>query len=72
MTRIFPDGSKRTPRLSACEVRRLSDLHSDPYLSPLMRINPKFTVESYTRILPYKYQSDKDRTIQGLRKAGLP
>ncbi|HEX9113171.1 MAG TPA: tetratricopeptide repeat protein, partial [Nitrospirota bacterium] len=38
----------------------------------VLRINPKFTVESYTRILPYKNQSDKDRTIQGLRKAGLP
>lgn len=38
----------------------------------VLRINPKFTVESYTRILPYKNQSDKDHTIQGLRKAGLP
>ena len=38
----------------------------------VLRINPKFTVESYTRILPYKNPSDKDRTFQGLRKAGLP
>ena len=38
----------------------------------VIRINPKFTVESYARILPYKNQSDKDRTIQGLRRAGLP
>jgi Tfp pilus assembly protein PilF len=38
----------------------------------VLRINPKFTVESYARILPYKYQSNKDLTIQGLRKAGLP
>jgi adenylate cyclase len=38
----------------------------------VLRINPKFTVESYTKILPYKYQSNKDLTIQGLRKAGLP
>jgi adenylate cyclase len=37
----------------------------------VLRINPKFTVESYTRILPYKNPSDKDRTFQGLRKAGL-
>lgn len=50
---------------------RLSDLHSDPYLSPLMRINPKFTVESYTGNLPYKNSSDRDRTAQCLRKAGL-
>jgi len=38
----------------------------------VLKINPKFTVESYTRILPYKYQANKDLTIQGLRKAGLP
>jgi len=38
----------------------------------VLRINPKFTVESYTKILPYKYQSNRDLTTQGLRKAGLP
>jgi adenylate cyclase len=38
----------------------------------VLRINPKFTVESYAAILPYKNPSDKDRTVQGLRKAGLP
>jgi len=37
-----------------------------------LRINPKFTVESFTRNLPYKNPSDRDRTAQGLRKAGLP
>ena len=37
----------------------------------VLRINPKFTVESYTRILPYKNPSDRERTAQGLRKAGL-
>ena len=38
----------------------------------ILRINPKFTVESYTRNLPYKNPSDRDRTFQGLLKAGLP
>jgi adenylate cyclase len=38
----------------------------------VLRINPKFTVESYTGILPYRYQSNKDLTIRGLRQAGLP
>jgi len=37
----------------------------------VLRINPKFTVESFTRNLPYKNPSDRDRTAQGLRKAGL-
>ena len=37
----------------------------------ILRINPKFTVESFTRILPYKNPSDRNRSAQGLRKAGL-
>ena len=37
----------------------------------VLRINPKFTVESFMRIIPYKNPSDRDRIAQGLRKAGL-
>jgi len=40
--------------------------------SEVLRINPKFTVESFARILPYRNPSDRERTAQGLRKAGLP
>lgn len=38
----------------------------------VLRINPKFTVESFMRNIPYKNPSDRDRTAEGLRKAGLP
>ena len=38
----------------------------------VLRINPKFTVESYTKILPYRNPADRERTAQGLRNAGLP
>jgi TolB-like protein len=38
----------------------------------VLRINPKFTVDSYTAILPYRQRSDRDRLAQGLRSAGLP
>ena len=38
----------------------------------ILRINPKFTLESYSRILPYKYQTNRDLTRQGMRRAGLP
>jgi adenylate cyclase len=38
----------------------------------VLRINPKFTVASFMRNIPYKNPSDRDRTSQGLRKAGLP
>jgi adenylate cyclase len=38
----------------------------------VLRINPKFTVESFMGNTPYKDPADRDRTAQGLRKAGLP
>jgi adenylate cyclase len=38
----------------------------------VLRINPKFTVESFMSNTPYKNPSDRDRVAQGLRKAGLP
>jgi hypothetical protein len=37
----------------------------------VLRINPKFTVESFMGNVPYKNPSDRDRVAQGLRKAGL-
>jgi adenylate cyclase len=37
----------------------------------VLRINPKFTIESFMRKTPYKNPSDRDRVVQGLRKAGL-
>ena len=40
--------------------------------SEVLRINPKFSVETFTRNTPYKNPSDRDRVVQGLRKAGLP
>ena len=39
--------------------------------SEVLRINPKFNVESFMRNVPYKNPSDRDLVVQGLRKAGL-
>ena len=37
----------------------------------VLRLSPKFSSESFARILPYKNAKDLDRVIDGLRKAGL-
>jgi adenylate cyclase len=37
----------------------------------VLRINPKFSLDYYGKILPYKDQSVRDRIVAGLRKAGL-
>jgi adenylate cyclase len=38
----------------------------------VLRINPKFSLEQFSRSLVYKNHADKDRFIDALRKAGLP
>ena len=37
----------------------------------VLRINPKFLVDSWARTIPYKNEADKELTIGALRKAGL-
>jgi TolB-like protein/Flp pilus assembly protein TadD len=38
----------------------------------ILKINPKFSLESYAKRLNFKNQADSDRAIEALRKAGLP
>ena len=37
----------------------------------VLRINPKFSVDSHVKIVPYKDQSQTDKIVNALRKAGL-
>ncbi len=37
----------------------------------VLRINPKFSVDKYVNILPYKDQSETDKVVNALRMAGL-
>ena len=37
----------------------------------VLKINPKFSLESYAKMLPFKNQAETDRLIEALRKAGL-
>ena len=39
--------------------------------SEVLRINPKFSVDSHVKIVPYKDQSQTDKIVNALRKAGL-
>jgi adenylate cyclase len=38
----------------------------------VLRINPKFSLESYAKTLPYKNKADIERYVAALRKAGMP
>jgi adenylate cyclase len=37
----------------------------------VLKINPKFSLDNYAKLIPYKDQSDVDQYINALRKAGL-
>jgi len=37
----------------------------------VLKINPKFSLESYAKMLPFKNQAQLDRLVEALRKAGL-
>ena len=37
----------------------------------VLRLNPKFSLESYAKMLPFKNQAQTDRFVEALRKAGL-
>ena len=38
----------------------------------VLRINPRFTIESYKRLLVFKNPKDVEHRVDGMRKAGLP
>jgi hypothetical protein len=37
----------------------------------VLRVNPKFSLDSLEKMLPYKDQSQTDKIVNALRKAGL-
>jgi adenylate cyclase len=51
------------------ELGREKDARAE--VAEILRISPRFSLESYREKLPYKHQADLDRLITGLRKAGL-
>jgi DNA-binding SARP family transcriptional activator/Tfp pilus assembly protein PilF len=43
-----------------------------PYVEKLMSLEPKFTIRGFAKIYPIKKDSDRDRYMEGLRRAGIP
>ena len=37
----------------------------------VLRINPMFSVEFFSKVVPYKNKADRDRVVNAMRKAGL-
>ena len=58
--------------LAACYSSMGRDAEADSAAKEVLRINPRFSVESHAKTLPYKDKADVDRELAALRKAGLP
>jgi adenylate cyclase len=57
--------------LAECYSSMGRDVEVNAELREVLRINPKFCVESYAKTLPYKDKADIEREVAALRKAGL-
>ena len=57
--------------LAACYSSIGRDVEAGAEAKEVIRINPKFSVESHAKILPYKNKADIEREVEAFRKAGL-
>ena len=58
--------------LAATYVMLGREKEARKHAEEVIRINPKFTLKGYAKTQSYKNQTDIDRWIDALRKAGLP
>ncbi|MCG2758237.1 MAG: adenylate/guanylate cyclase domain-containing protein [Desulfobacteraceae bacterium] len=58
--------------LAACYSSMGRDSEASASAKEVLRINPKFTIESYAKRLNYKNKANIQREIAALQKAGLP
>jgi len=57
--------------LAACYSSLDRQVEAAAEAKEVLRINPKFSIASYTKTLPYKNRADIERYVVALRKAGL-
>jgi len=69
---LQPDDMVSHLNLALCYVKleREADAHAEA--AEVLRINPKFSAESYAKHNPLKDKASKKLFIDGMRKAGLP
>jgi len=57
--------------LTASYIMIGMELEASKQAEEILRIDSNFSVDKFGRFLPYKNQSDTDRILNALRKAGL-
>jgi adenylate cyclase len=69
---LQPDDMFSHLNLALCYVslERAADAHAEA--AEVLRVNPKFSADSYAKDIPLKDEASKKLLIDGMRKAGLP
>jgi tetratricopeptide (TPR) repeat protein len=57
--------------LAECYSSMGRDSEAAAAAKEVLRVNPKFVIDSYAKTLPYKETADVEREVAALRKAGL-
>ena len=57
--------------LAACYSSLGRDAEASASAKEVLRIDPRFSIESHAKTLPYKDKADIEREVAALRKAGL-
>jgi len=68
---LAPDDIRAHYYLAATYVMMGREKEARDEAAEVLRIDPKFSLDFLTKILPYKDQSRRDKVINALRKAGL-
>lgn len=68
---INPDFLPAHIFLAACYSSMGRDVEANASAKEVLRINPKFNLESYAKRLTYKNKADIEREVAALQKAGL-
>ena len=68
---IAPDNIRAHTGLAATFSMMGREMEARAEASEVLRMNPKFSVDYYAKSIQYKDQSETDKVINALRKAGL-
>jgi adenylate cyclase len=69
---LQPDDMISHLNLTVCFVKLGREEDANAEAAKVLRINPKFSVESYAKHIPLKDEASKKLLIDDMRKAGLP
>jgi adenylate cyclase len=72
MTKIRPDDTLSRIFMTASYSLLGRDKEARKTAKMILELNPNFSIKKYKRFIAVKSKSDTDRTIDALRKAGLP